>query len=173
MIEVQARYEGFAPSLFAEVNTGATSNPSTDVQAAPRAVTRVGETAVIQTGSEVVLPVTIQGTAPRAPRTPFNVTATNAKGETTVDGRKTASCGVSLEVTPKIINGDIILSGRSTVHQVIQSGPDQRLNAVSFTTRETVFSEKVVDGQPLVVRVGDGPADKSQITLTLRTISSR
>jgi hypothetical protein len=59
------------------------------------------------------------------------------------------------------------------VRQLINPGTIQPLNAVSFATRETVFSDKVTDGQTIVVRVGDGPADKSQITLTIRRVASK
>ena len=44
---------------------------------------------------------------------------------------------------------------------------------LSFATRETVFSDKVMDGQTIVIRVGDGPTDKSQITLTVRKVASK
>ena len=65
------------------------------------------------------------------------------------------------------------LSGKSSVRQLLKPGTVQPLNAVSFSMRETFFSDKVTDGEPIVVRVGDGSADKSQITITVRTIASK
>ncbi len=59
------------------------------------------------------------------------------------------------------------------MRQLLNPGAIQPLNAVSFATRETVFSDKVTDGQTIVVRVGDGPTDKSQITLTIRKVASK
>jgi type II secretory pathway component HofQ len=171
--EIEARYEGFSPSLFADIKTDAKKSSPHGVLATPRLTTKSGQTAVIEIGREAVLPVAIDGKAPAGPRTPLNVTATNARGETTVDGRKTAFCGVSLEVSPEMKDGQIILSGKSTVRQLLQPGTAQPLNAMSFSTRETVFSDKVTDGQPVVIRVGDGPGDKSQITLTVRTVVSK
>ena len=166
-IEIEARYEGFSPSLFADVSTETNKPSPNGVLAAPRVTTNAGQTAVIEIGREAVLPTTIDGKAPASLRTPLNITATNAQGETTVDGRKTALCGVSLEVSPEIKDGQIVLSGKSTIRSLLQPGSPQPLNAVSFSTRETVFSDKVV------VRVGDGPADKSQITLTVRLVASK
>jgi len=168
-IEIEARYEGFAPALFVDVKDfGKTS--SERILAAPRVTTKVGQTATIEIGREVVLPVTVEGKAPAGPQSPVTVTATNAQGETTVNGRKTAFCGVTLEVSPELKDGQITLSGKSTVRQLLQPGSNQPLNAVSFAARETVFSDKVTDGQPIIVRVGDGPADKSQITLTVKLV---
>lgn len=171
-IEIEARYEGFSPSLFADV-AEANKSSETGILAAPRITTKAGQTAVIEIGRETVLPITIDGKAPTAPRSPLNVTTTNARGETTVDGRKTAFCGVSLEVSPEVKDGQLTLSGKSTVRQLLQPGSAQPLNALSFSTRETVFSDKVTDGQPIIVRVGDGSVDKSQITLTVRMIASK
>jgi hypothetical protein len=172
-IEIEARYEGFSPSLFADVNSEANKSSPDGILAAPRITTQAGQTAVIEMGRDAVLPITIDGKAPAGPRSPLNITATNAQGETTVDGKKTAFCGVSLQVSPEIKDGRIFLSGKSTIRQLLQPGSAQPLNAVSFSTRETVFSDKVTDGQPIVVRVGDGPADKSQITLTVRMVTSK
>jgi type II secretory pathway component HofQ len=171
--EIDARYEGFSPSLLADLSTEPNKSSPSGVLAAPRVTTKAGQTAVIEIGRETVLPTTIDGKAPSGPRSPFNITATNARGETTVDGRKTAFCGVSLEVSPEIKDGQIVLSGKSTIRSLLQPGSPQPLNAVSFSTRETVFSDKVSDGETIVVRVGDGPADKSQITLTVRMVASK
>jgi Flp pilus assembly secretin CpaC len=172
-IEIDARYEGFSPSLMADISSETNKSSPSGVLAAPRITTQAGQSAIIQIGRETVLPTTIDGKAPSGPRTPFNITASNARGETTVDGRKTTFCGVSLEVSPEIKDGQIFLSGKSTIRSLLQPGSPQPLNAVSFSTRETVFSDKVTDGQTFVVRVGDGPADKSQITLTVRMVASK
>jgi hypothetical protein len=59
------------------------------------------------------------------------------------------------------------------VRQLLNPGAIQPLNAVSFATHETFFSDKITDGQTIVIRVGDGPADKSQITLKVKMIASK
>ena len=171
--EIKARYEGFPPSLFADLHRDAKNTLPDGVLAAPRVTTKAGQTAVIEIVREVVLPVTLDGKAPVIPRGALTFTTTNARGETAVDGRSTANCGVSLEVTPEVKDGQITLSGKSIVRQRLNPGTIQPLNAVSFATRETVFSDKVTDGQTIVVRVGDGPTDKSQITLTVRMVTSK
>ena len=169
--EVEARYEGFDPSLFAEVHTGAKKPLPHKVLAAPRVTTKAGQTGVIEISREVVLPVTLDGKAPESPTGSITFALTDAHGNTTVDGRKTANCGVSLEVSPEFKNGQIVLSGKSTVRHLQQPGPKQPLNAVSFTTRETYFSDVVTDGQTITIRVGDGPKDKAQITLKITLIA--
>ena len=172
--EIEAHYEGFAPAMFAGVPRDAKNTLPSAVLAAPRVTTKAGLTAVIElVRAEVVLPVTIDGKAPAAPRSAITLTSSNARGDTSVDGRKTTTCGVSLEVTPEVKDGQITLSGKSTVRQLLNPGTIQPLNAVSFATRETVFSDKVTDGQTIVIRVGDGPTDKSQITLTVRKVASK
>lgn len=171
--EIEARYQGFAPSLFRDISRTAKNTLPDGVQAAPRVTTNAGQTAVIEIIREIVLPVTVDGKAPEAPRSEPTLTVVNSRGMTTVDGRKTVNCRVSLEVSPELKDGQITLSGKSTVRQLLNPGRPQPLNAVSFATRETVFSDKVTDGQTIVIRVGDGLADKSQITLTVRKLSSK
>jgi hypothetical protein len=66
-----------------------------------------------------------------------------------------------------------MLSGKSTVRHLQQPEAKQPLNAVSFATRETYFSDVVTDGQTITIRVGDGPDDKAQITLKIRLIAPK
>ena len=172
--EIEARYEGFDAAYFANVH----ALPGTvrgrlpeGVQAAPRITVKTGQTAVIEVTSEVVLPVTAEGKAPTTPRGTTPIVTIDKRGDTTIDGRKTANCGVSLEVSPEIRDGKIILSGKSTVRHLHKPETKQPLNAVSFATRETYFSDVVTDGQTVTIRVGDGPDDKAQITLKIKQIA--
>ena len=174
--EIEARYEGFDPSFFAELHTDAKKDLPAGVLAAPRVTTKAGQTAIIEIIREVVLPITSDGKTPSKEKVLYPTTSTNAYGQTittTNGGRTTANCGVSLEVSPEIKDGQITLSGKSTVRHLLQPGAKQPLNAVSFASRETFFSDAVTDGEAIVIRVGDGPNDKSQITLTIKAVASK
>ena len=90
--------------------------------------------------------------------------------EVTVPGvSEPVSAGVTIELTATMENGQITLTGTSTVRQLLNPGDAQPLGAVSFTTRETYFGGTVQDGKPLTIRVGDGSDDNAQITLTATT----
>lgn len=169
--ELEARYEGFDPSLFPELHSDTKNAFSEGVLTMPKATAKAGQTIIMEIfARQVVLPVTLDGKAPTEPRRPITMAVTNAYGHTMVDGRKTANCGVSVEISPEIRNGQILLSGKSTLRQLQQPEAKQQLNAVSFATRETYFSDVVTDGQSITIRVGNGPEDKAQITLKIRKI---
>jgi Flp pilus assembly secretin CpaC len=172
--EIEARYEGFPPSLLANLKIEPAKGSPNGVLALPRFTTKAGQTGAMAIGRETVLPVSLDGRAPSVPRTAFTTTATNFRGETTIDGRKTVFCGVTLEVSPEIKDGQIYLSGKSTIRQpLFAPGAVQPSNAVSFSTRESVFSDKVTSGQPMVVKAGEGPDDLARITLTVRVVAGK
>lgn len=166
-IEIEARYEGFPSSLFSEVHRNQKKDPPIGaisalrvsqidaiiagaalpdgVLSAPRVTTKAGQTAVIEIIREVQVPPSTAG-------------------------KKVTNCGVMLEVSPDFKDGQITLSGKSTVRHQLQPGEKQPLDAVSFTARETFFSGTIANGKSLTIRVGDGPKDKSRVTLTAKLI---
>jgi len=170
--EIEARYEGFDPSFFKDVQVDPAKKSPEGVLAAPRVTTKAGQTAVIQIGREVVLPITQDGEEPDKVKATTQTTTTDLHGNTFVNGRKTANCGVILEVSPNMKDGQITLSGKSTIRRLLNPGPGQALNAVSFASRETFFNDEIKDGQTVVIHVGESFADKAKITLTIKAIAS-
>lgn len=76
------------------------------------------------------------------------------------------SAGITLDVTPIIQDGKIVLRGKSVVRHQLERGSDPSFSVINFTTRETFFNGPVGDGKPFTIHVDDGTTGKATITLT-------
>jgi len=140
-IAVEARYNGFDAKLFSEVHPGYKSDKQNQPLVAPRVLTKSGQRCVIEIIREVKVP-----------------------------GAQPIAAGVTVEVTPTLLDGQLMLTGKSTIRHLLNRGADQPLGAVSFTTRETFFSGPIEHGKPITIRVADGTADQAEITLVAKLV---
>lgn len=143
-VQIASRFEGFAPSPVNGANES--EHPAGNLLSSPTVLTKVGQKAVIEIIREVSLP----GSAKK---------------------KQSINTGVTLEVIPELIDGQLTLTGKSTVRRQLPQKSPQPLGAISFATRETYFSGLSPDGEELKISVGDGEQDKSRILLTVRIIS--
>lgn len=146
-IKILATYEDFDRSLFAGLK-GGTDETLRDGARAPctlHMTLKAGLIGTVEITDEVQVP---------SPR----------------DGATETKCGVFLEVTPVMENGKIKITGKSTIRRKLEAGGKKPLDALSFTVKETYISGTVNDGEALTVKVGDGPKDKSRITLGVKIV---
>ncbi len=80
--------------------------------------------------------------------------------------------GVILDVTPTIREGRIVLTGKSTIRRALGPMTGQPIAVGGFDTREVFFDGFVEDGKPITIRLGDGPADKAEITITAKRVTA-
>lgn len=136
-IKIDAKYSGFDPALLGDVD--ASLKTPGEPLVAPSVTVTPGQRAVIEMVKEIDVP-----------------------GQS-----KPADAGAILDVNPTLQGNQVTLTGKSTVRHLLKANGGQPLGAVSFTARETYFSDAVEFGKPFVIHVGDGPADKAQITLVV------
>jgi hypothetical protein len=144
-IQITARYEGFDPARFPELKLNV-KDPA--VLSSPSVTTKSGNRAIIEIIRENAVPE------------PGN-------------GEKTVNTGVSLDVTPLVKDGQIHLSGKSTVRSRLTIKNPQPLAATTFESRETYFNGLIEGGAELTLQVGDGKQDKARIILTARLVNAQ
>jgi len=79
------------------------------------------------------------------------------------------NCGITLEVTPTIVHGKLVLSGKSTVRRLVHPGTTQPLRATTFVSEETYFSGTVANGEPTRIKIGD-PDTQGEIALSATVV---
>ena len=146
-VEIEARYEGFDRSRYAEMGGSNKEHKPDDVLSAPRVTTKSGQRVVIEIVREV-----------QVPETP--------------NGEKAVNPGLTLDLLPVIKDGQITLSGKSVLRRRLTQDAAQPLGALSFATQETFFGGAVQNGRELTIAVGDGPNDKARIILTVRLVDA-
>ena len=141
---IEAHYRGLQPTWLADVYSPAEAKTHTKDFHAPRVTIMTDRQAVIVVVREVPI-----------------VAASNQKA--------TVNCGITLEVTPTIVRGKLVLTGKSTLRRSVQPGTAQPLRAATFASEETYFSGTVANGKPTRIKIGD-PDTQGEITLSATVI---
>lgn len=136
-IRLEASYDGFDPSMLMEVSSSDSPAPPKQPIVVPSVTTAAGQRCTVELIKQTVPP-----------------------------GEEIVAAGITLDLSPTIQNGKIILRGKSIVRHQLERGSDPSFSVINFMTRETFFNGPVEDGKPFTIHVDDGTTGKATVTLT-------